>query len=202
MTTIVEAHNSKLVWLDLETTGLIPSKGVILEIGVVITDLELNEIDRRAWIFPHDRSAVLGLMNDYVLNMHMGNGLLKEVWRTPNTNESQSEFSARLAYDRVKTIKSIKQWIYLSSGKTTFPKDCFLAGSSIHFDRAWLTVHAPEILETVSYRMGDVSSFKVFFPGLLTQPTPGTVTTAHRALTDLNCSIDQLSQMRAKLGMA
>ena len=63
---------------------------------------------------------------------------------------------------------------------------------------AWLKKHAPGIAGTVSYRVGDVSAFKVFFPNLLSQPAGGP---AHRALDDLDYSIDQLRQMRTLLGM-
>jgi oligoribonuclease len=186
------------VWLDIETTGLKPNLGVILEIGVIITDLELNELGRSNWILPHPRNTTLTLMDDYVLNMHMSNGLLKEVWGVQTSTESNCEFRDRLGKERALKIKTIVQWIQRHTG-TTVPKDCYLSGSSVGgFDKLWLEVHAPTILETTSYRVGDVSSFKVFFPGLLTQKAQGP---AHRALDDLEYSIDQLRQMRKKLGL-
>ncbi len=37
---------SNLAWIDLETTGLDPDVHDILEIGIIITDRELNEVAR------------------------------------------------------------------------------------------------------------------------------------------------------------
>ncbi len=157
----------KLVWLDLETTGLDPKKGSILEIGVIVTDLELNEIERRSWVLQYSRDSILTSMNDFVLNMHMSNGLLKKVWATRRLGEVvTADFLHRLDVDRAKTILGAHAWIRRATADTE-AKDCYLAGSSIHFDRAWLVEHAPEIVETVSYRMVDVSTFRVAFPGLL-----------------------------------
>ncbi|KAJ2045292.1 hypothetical protein H4S04_005731, partial [Coemansia sp. S16] len=33
-----------LVWIDVETTGLVAEKDVILEVAIVVTDSELNEL--------------------------------------------------------------------------------------------------------------------------------------------------------------
>lgn len=189
----------KLIWLDLETTGLDPYDGEILEIGVIITDLELNEKARRSWILPHDRDYILTSMDDYVLNMHMASGLLKEVWSEQRSEESIEQFHARLDKERVEIFNAVCVWI---KAKTDFAyaKNCYLAGSSIHFDRLWLGAHigAEDIIKASSHRMGDVSSFKVFFPGLLEQRSGSP---AHRSLDDLDYSINQLYQMRQKLGL-
>lgn len=191
----------KLVWLDLETTGLDPKQGSILEIGVVITDLNLVEADRKAWILPYDRDVVLPSMNDYVLNMHMANGLLRDVWAKQGEGETLYTFHQRLDDERRKIGRSIEQWIRKTCSFEK-SKHLYLAGSSIHFDRGWLAVHFPGILETVSHRMVDVSTFKAAFPGLLTQPMfEAQVKAQHRALADLDYSIDQLQQMREKLGL-
>lgn len=40
---------SNLAWIDLETTGLDPDVHDILEIGIIITDRELNEVARESW---------------------------------------------------------------------------------------------------------------------------------------------------------
>jgi oligoribonuclease (3'-5' exoribonuclease) len=74
-----------------------------------------------------------------------------------------------------------------------------MSGSSVGtFDMAWLRKHAPGIADTVHYRVGDVSTFKVFFPNTMSQPAGGP---AHRALDDLDYSIDQLRQMRTMLNL-
>ncbi len=195
----VMSPDPKLVWLDLETTGLDPEEGVILEIGVIITDLELKELDRRSWVLQHSRENILTMMDDYVLNMHMTNGLLKDVWAPGSVSDAinPSGYLATLVKRRETQLREVEGWIRRTCDFTN-TKHSYLAGSSIHFDRTWLAEHAPTILDTVSYRMLDVSTFKVAFPGLLTQREGGP---AHRALDDLDYSIDQLRQMREKLGL-
>ena len=183
-------HVPKLVWLDLETTGLDPEKGVILEIGVIVTDLALNELGRKSWVLPHVRKDTLTMMDDYVLKMHLKSGLLKEVWKDNSLNDPGRDGARRIIYG------DVANWIR-NTCQHTRVKLCYLSGSSVGtFDMAWLRKHAPAISDTVSYRVGDVSTFKVFFPGLLTQPEEGP---AHRAIADLEYSINQLAQMRDRL---
>jgi oligoribonuclease len=192
MVDVVKFTEPKLVWLDLETTGLNPDEGVILEIGVIVTDLLLNELARKSWVLPYVRSEVLVKMDDYVLNMHLKSGLLKEVWGHGSIDQDLLESKRRRVYT------DVAGWIRTAC-KHTRIKHCHLSGSSVGtFDMAWLRKHAPGISDTFSYRVGDVSTFKVFFPNTLSQPAGGP---AHRALDDLDYSIDQLRQMRKLLGL-
>jgi oligoribonuclease len=182
----------KLVWLDLETTGLDPDKGVILEIGVIVTDLTLKEFARKSWVLPYVREDILTMMDDYVLKMHLKSGLLKEVWRTATMSDPDWASRRRRIYEEVEV------WIRKAC-KHARIKHCHMSGSSVGtFDMAWLRKHAPGITDTFSYRVGDVSAFKVFFPNTLSQRAGSP---AHRALDDLDYSIDQLRQMRTMLNL-
>lgn len=187
-----------LVWLDLETTGLDPEMGHILEMGIRVTTLDLEDVkDPRSWVFPHDREEIIATMDDYVLDMHLSSGLLKEVW------SSRSEESRRARHREIWShaqalLSSCSQIVwretlddpqYGSGLDATF----HLAGSSIHFDREWLKDHAPSsFFSQFHHRMLDVSAYKLAFPGLLEQPDEP----AHRVLADINYSIDQHRQMR------
>lgn len=197
MTNTIGYEQDALVWLDLETTGLCPYDGAVLEAGVIVTDMELNEVARKAWTFQYDRDDVLPMMDDYVLNMHLSSGLLKQVWGTRRCEENDHEFHKRLSLKNDQTWKAICSFITAKTGK---PKNTYLAGSSVYFDRKWLEAeNAPaKLVKLVSHRMVDVSTFKVAFPDLLTQPEGGP---AHRALDDLDYSIGQLRQMRKLLGL-
>ena len=183
-------HDPRLIWMDLETTGLVPAEGVILEIGVVITDLELAETARKSWVVPHDRAQILHMMDDYVLKMHLSSGLLEEVWA------DKTGFKATQK-NRDNIELAIRNFI-ITETMGQNGKDRFLCGSSVGgFDMQWLKKHASSILDTMSYRVGDVSAFKVFFPGMLESSGDP----AHRALADLDFSINQLRQMRDQLGL-
>lgn len=174
----------RLVWLDLETTGLNPAEGIILEYGIIITDLELNEKARKSWVLPWDRATLLeNLTDDYVLNMHMANGLFKEshsMASSPSLAISPKDLRSRIN-------REVRDFI-----SRTLPgvpaRTTHLAGSSIHFDRSWIAHHNPKLLELVSHRMLDVSSSLVAFPELFPKD-PNAKPTAHRAIADLEASI-------------
>ncbi len=178
----------KLVWLDLETTGLVPDEGEILEIGAIITELDLTEKARKGWILPHRRENILTKMNDYVLKMHLSSGLLA----------ATHDLFGKGQVSRAQIYSDVEAWIRQKCDWMP-EKECYLSGSSIGFDKGWLQHHAPAILDTVSYRVGDVSAFKVFFPGLLDQFIVHTE--PKLALDDLDYSIDQLRQMRELLSL-
>ena len=40
-----EINKDKILWIDLEMTGLEADKNVILELGAIVTDWELKKID-------------------------------------------------------------------------------------------------------------------------------------------------------------
>ena len=42
---MADARNDRLVWIDLEMTGLDPARDEIVEIAAIVTDAELNELD-------------------------------------------------------------------------------------------------------------------------------------------------------------
>ena len=158
-----------LLWLDLETSGLDPGEGVILEACAILTDMDLNEIRRVKFVVGHERENILDTMDDYVLKMHLDNGLLKEVWQSNRHIVRVDEELAALASHH---------WL---SAKCRV----YLAGSSIHFDRKWVAVHMPRLDKALHYRMVDVSSFTTAFPGVLTK----TVSGGHRAESDIENSI-------------
>ena len=41
----IAAKDNRIVWVDLEMTGLDPSRHVIVEVAALVTDAELNIID-------------------------------------------------------------------------------------------------------------------------------------------------------------
>lgn len=165
-----------LAWLDLETTGLEPGLGSILEIALVITTGDLVPLAS----FTSLVKPVTDLteMDDYVRQMHLGNGLLDRVHQAPRRYEVQ--------LDAVQFMER-NSW-----GK--YP----LAGSTVSFDRAWLNVHMPELEKKFSYRHVDVSSFKEMAhrwnpPAYRSRPQGKP---AHRALADIMQSIEELKHYR------
>ena len=184
--TSLRADDVRLVWIDLETTGLDPSRGLVLEVGVIITDLGLCEFARRSVVFRHPRQEILEVIDDVPLRMHAASGLLLECF----------------AADGVEGVPTWASWHQVIDLVTAHRRRGFrlhLAGSSVHFDRAWLAEHCPALLELCHHRILDVSGYLVAFPGLLGDYSSRPV--AHRAIADLEFSIEQHRAMRALLGL-
>ena len=131
-----EDRDLKYVWLDLETTGSNEIEDVILELGVVITDAELTELDRASWVLNDD--GCLQAAPDVVKEMHAINGLAYELADGMTAAEVETEFVALLK----------------RHGKK---HDFVLAGSGVsHFDRRFLQAEMPKALKWFRYYSIDV----------------------------------------------
>ena len=131
-----------LVWVDIETTHLEPKKGSIWEVGLIITDGHLNEVNRASWVLHGDREN-LGRVSDWSLVQHAKSGLLLEAL--------QSNLVAQACESEALTwLQSRTDWKL--RGKVP------MAGASVHFDRAWLQYHMPTLEAWFYYGNLDVSS--------------------------------------------
>lgn len=131
-----------LMWVDVETTGLDPHKCDILEIGVILTDHKMVELDRYHAIVSHYDPLT---WEPEALKMHMESGLAKVCIDATGSHLS--------------TIRQ-KLWALLNRYENRHPdgKPPVLAGSSVHFDRKWLEVYLPSWVGWLNYRNFDVSS--------------------------------------------
>lgn len=167
-----------LLWVDVETTGLNPKKGQILELAVVKTDTDLKEI-KKFHSFVHYGNGVspFDLADEYVQEMHTKNGL----WREHDRSEGQI----------VDNIREVEDVLLLMSIGDKRP---ILAGSSVHFDRSWLEVHFPNFAKAVSYRNFDVSTLLQAFVWWGEGEWPKA--NAHRALPDVMESLTNARTVR------
>lgn len=160
----------KYFGVDLETTGLDPAKGQILEIAVSILDEDLVELHRYDAVLPFMHTYELS-MNAYVYEMHTNSGLLEEV------RES--------VMDPVQVMRNLGQLLDMFEGNPT------LAGQSVHFDERFLQFYYPEF--HFSHRYLDARTV------LLLQGVDDVPGTRHRARSDLNVSLNILRDARAGL---
>ncbi|MES2504326.1 MAG: oligoribonuclease [Myxococcota bacterium] len=166
----------RLVWIDLEMTGLDENTCAIVQAAMVITDLQLNEIasiDMTIW----QPDSVLAGMVPFVKNMHTHNGLLKKV--------RASEVSLQDA--ERKLMEVLTQHVVYQRG--------FLAGNSIYMDRLFLRKYMPALEGYLHYRQVDVSSIKILCQEWLKTQAPKKEST-HTALDDIQQSIEELKYFR------
>src|SRR5207248_9716451 len=132
-----------LVWMDLEMTGLDPSRHVIVEIATLVTDDDLDLVAEGPDIVVHQPGTALAAMDDVVREMHERSGLLKAI--EASTAGLEEAGRATLAFIREHVAE---------------PRTVPLCGNSIGSDRRFLAAHLPEIEEYLHYRSIDVSTVK------------------------------------------
>lgn len=177
----VAAKDDRIVWVDLEMTGLDTSRHVIVEVAALVTDANLNILDEGIDLVVHASDAELAEMDDFVTNMHSENGLLEEIKASP--------VSITEAEDAV---------LALVEKHCDPAHPAPLAGNSIATDRSFIRAQMPRLDAALHYRMIDVSTVKElsrrWFPkAYYQQPEKGM---AHRALADIVESIRELDYYR------
>lgn len=172
----------KILWLDLEMTGLNPKNDRILEFAAVVTDWQFNELESMQAGVGHDSSQIKKLLDnntwfdDYPENKQ---AMLQMV------SESQPE-------------KIIEQSVlYLIDRHFDTYSPVLLAGNSIHMDRQFIRQWWPKVEERLHYRMLDVSAWKVVMIGRYGLEFPKKET--HRALDDIYESIAELKMYLSKM---
>ena len=169
-----------IVWVDCEMTGLEVTIDEICEIGVVVTDGELNMLDAGLQLVIKPSDAALSNMGEFVTQMHTDSGLLQEIPQGITIAEAEQQ-----------VLQYIKQWV---TEERTAP----LAGNSIGTDRMFLNRQMPQLDKFLHYRNIDVSSLKEltrrWFPRVYFQLPKKTGN--HRALADILESIQELRYYR------
>ena len=171
----------RLVWIDLEMTGLDPDKHVILEIATLITDGELELLAEGPSIAISRKSEDLDQMNSWNVETHTGSGLIERV--------TSSEIS--IADAEKMTLDFLEQWV----GKGTVP----LAGNSIGQDRLFLRKEMPTVNEYLHYRNVDVSTLKELARRWYPDNPEFKKKNTHRALDDIRESIAELRHYRTTM---
>lgn len=183
MTDKAKQKKDHLVWIDLEMTGLDPKKCVILEIGCIITDSELNILAEGPGIAIHHSEKILKGMEAWSRVHHGKSGLTKEC--------RDSKISLKKAEEEV--LKFVKQHCKENSAP--------LCGNTIWQDRRFLVQYMPKLERYLHYRVIDVSSVKElvvrWYSDAFKMPREKKQT--HRVMDDIRESIQELRHYRTKV---
>ncbi len=171
---------AKLLWIDLEMTGLDPIKDRILELAAIATDWDLQPIA--------EMTAVVKVPEKLIHERMVG-----EFWE--KNSESRDGLIQQNASGR--SAKNVEQELLEFINKH-FGKEVILAGNSIHQDRKFIDREWPEVSQRLHYRMLDVSAWKVYFEGARKEKF--LKREAHRALDDIKGSIEELQWYISKIG--
>lgn len=181
----INTSTRKLIWVDLEMTGLNLDKERIIELACIITDYDLNVISEYGPVIINQPDEILNNMGEWCTEHHGKSGLTEAVRNSKITQE-------QAASDFLAFIKS-----HVDSMKG------FLAGNSVHADAKFLERYMPKIIKYLHYRIVDVSSIKIlvehWYRGkkvMGTQPKKGL---GHRAIDDIRESLEELKFYRDSL---
>lgn len=174
---------AKILWLDLEMTGLDAENDLILEVATIATDWDFNEIATFEGVIKNEnmtldeRLAANSVFWD--ANPAARDGL-----------KSQNENGKDLAVIEEEILAFIDE--HFESDKPVL-----LGGNSIHMDRRFITSQWPRFDARLHYRMLDVSAWKVVFEGKFKKKFAKPE--EHRALGDIRGSIMELEYYLKKL---
>jgi oligoribonuclease len=173
--------NNRLIWVDLEMTGLDPKSDFILEIATVVTDDQLELVAEGPNIVVNQPDEILLLMDEWSMTHHKESGLLDRV-----KSSSWDCWSAEQ-----KTLEFL--FSFCKKGESP------LCGNSVGQDRQFLKKHMPTLENFFHYRNIDVSTIKElvkrWYPSLALYKK----TKMHLALSDIKESISELRYYRQKV---
>lgn len=178
-----EDIKNRLIWIDLEMTGLDTVNDTILEIATIVTDGELNILaEGPVCAVRHDHDVLMG-MDKWNRTHHTDSGLWQRVVHSPYT----------MAEAEALSVEFLGNWVEKG--------DSPMCGNSICQDRRFLHRLMPELESWFHYRNLDVSTLKVLSSLWL----PSAIKdfdkeNRHEALSDIRESIAELRYYRQFMG--
>jgi oligoribonuclease len=170
---------SRLVWIDMEMTGLNPDSDRIIEVALVVTDAQLNTVAEAPVLVVHQSDAVLEGMDSWNKGTHGRSGLIEKV-KASTLDEAQAQEGM---------IQFLR--IYVPKGKAP------MCGNSICQDRRFMARYMPDLEAFFHYRNVDVSTIKELCKRWRPELVAGfKKQQRHEALADIYESIDELKYYR------
>lgn len=174
---------NRILWLDLEMSGLSAADDLILEIAAIVTDWDFNELSTYQGVVKNKKSQ-LALRFAASAAFWDANPVTRDALLKQNSSG--------------KPLAEIEQELLAfidANFKAGMP--VLSAGNSIHVDRRFIMAKWPLFDSRLHYRMLDVSAWKVVFAGKYRKKFVKPVN--HRALDDIRGSIAELQYYLTKI---
>ena len=180
---MTDEKNKRLIWIDLEMSGLDTINDTILEIATIITDGDLNILAEGPVCAVRHDEEVLKSMDDWNRTHHTDSGLWQRVVHSPYD----------MAAAETDVVAFLQEWVIKGQSP--------MCGNSVCQDRRFLHRLMPELESWFHYRSLDVSTLKV----LAERWMPGDSRdyykeNRHEALSDIRESISELRYYRQFMG--
>lgn len=172
-------NDQRLVWLDMEMTGLDPEKERIIEVAMVVTEPDLTFVAQAPVLVIHQSDALLDTMDKWNKSTHGKSGLIEKVKASTLTEEQAEE----------QLLAFLVQ--YVPSGKSP------MCGNTIGQDRRFMNKYMPRLEAYFHYRNLDVSTLKELSLRWKPEVYRSFVKkSSHEALADITESIEELKHYR------
>ena len=174
---MIDKHTvpTKILWVDLEMTGLDAQNDVILEVAAEITDFDFKTLA--------SYEACVKQPKDVVVNR-----LQKNVWWA-GFPESRDDL-VRKVTEEGKPSEQVEQELIALVEEHFGSEPAVLGGNSIHNDRNFIKQWWPALDLKLHYRMLDVSAWKIVMQGKYGASFEKKE--VHRAFDDIQASIAEL----------
>lgn len=169
----------RLVWIDMEMSGLSPDTDRILEVALLVTDSRLDVLAEGPVLVVHQPEEVLAAMDSWNRSVHAKSGLVERV-RASRMDEAAAEAAAL-------------EFLARHVPARTSP----MCGNSVCQDRRFLARWMPRLEAYFHYRNLDVSTLKE----LVRRWKPEVYRALkkegrHQALADIYESVEELKYYR------
>jgi oligoribonuclease len=174
-----DTPEQRLIWIDLEMTGLKPESDRILEIATLVTDVHLNILAEGPVLAVSQPETLLHGMDEWCRTQHGSSGLTARVLAS-RISEAEAEAA---------TLRFLEQWV--PAGRSP------MCGNTICQDRRFLARYMPQLERYFHYRHLDVSTLKELALRWAPEVAAGfSKQSSHLALDDIRDSVAELRHYR------
>lgn len=175
------ASEQRLIWVDMEMTGLDPDADVVIEIASIVTTTDLDVLAEGPVIAIYQSDATLARMDEWNTRTHGESGLVDRVRASSVDEAAATEL----------TLEFLREWVE--------PNTSPMCGNSIGQDRRFMARHMPQLEAFFHYRNLDVTTLKLLAGYWRKDLPPHPKQNAHEALADIRESIEELRYYREQL---